>query len=197
MKVKKTYEVILMGASAGGLDALSKVLPVLPAGFPLPILIVQHISPHSDNYLAAHLNRMAQIEVKEAEEKESLRAGVAYIAPPNYHLLLEEDNTLSLSTDEKVNYSRPSIDVLFESAAYAKGGNIIAVVITGANHDGSAGAKLIKSRGGYIIVEDPATAHVPVMPESVLKLITPDLITALAGIGPKLIELAGLQKQSP
>lgn len=197
MKSKKTYEVILMGASAGGLDALSKILPVLPAGFPLPILIVQHISPHSDNYLSAHLNRMSGIEVKEAEEKETLRAGVAYIAPPNYHLLLEENNTLSLSTDEKVNYSRPSIDVLFESAAYAKGGNIIAVILTGANHDGSEGAKLIKNKGGYIIVEDPTTAHVPVMPDAVLKLITPDLVADLALIGPKLIELAGIKKQNP
>lgn len=175
-------EAVVIGTSAGGLEALSKILPGIPRNFPVPILVVQHIAPNSDNFLARHLNSLSQIKVKEAEEKESIKPATAYIAPPNYHMLVEDDRTLTLTVDEKVNYSRPSIDVLFESAAYAFKGKVLAVVLTGANHDGAAGAALIKNKGGIVIVQEPKSAQVPVMPEAAIKATKPDYIVPLEEI---------------
>ncbi|MEW6136551.1 MAG: chemotaxis protein CheB, partial [Bacteroidota bacterium] len=164
MSHRSVIKAVVIGTSAGGMEALSKLLPAVPSNFKAPILIVQHIAPTSDNFLARHLDSLSQIKVKEANEKEKIKPAIAYVAPPNYHLLVEDDLTLSLTVDEKVNYSRPSIDVLFESAAYAFKGKVIAVVLTGANQDGAAGAALIKKMGGIVIVQDPKTAQVPVMP---------------------------------
>lgn len=197
MTKKKTYDAVVIGASAGGLEALSAILPGLPDDFPLPVIVVQHISPHSDNYLSTHLNRISAIRIKEADEKETLQAGTVYIAPPNYHLLIESDSTLSLTTDEKVNYSRPSIDVLFESACWAFSGKVIALILTGANHDGSEGAKMIHQAGGMVIVQDPFTAQVSVMPESVIKKTIPDQILKLEEIASFLIKATGYKKKSP
>lgn len=180
------FKAIVIGTSAGGLEALSKLLPALPVNFGVPVLIVQHIAPTSDNFLARHLDSLTQIRVKEADEKEKIKPGVAYLAPPNYHLMIEEDLSLSLTVDEKVNYSRPSIDVLFESAAYAFKGRVIAVILTGANQDGASGAALIKRMGGMVIVQDPKSAQVPVMPEAVLKATKPDFVVQLEEI-PKLL----------
>ena len=162
------YEAIVIGVSAGGMNALDTILSSLPVDFGLPIIIVQHMDPESRDYLRNHLDRKCDISVKEAEEKEKIAKGVAYIAPPNYHLLLEEDRTFSLSSDEWVNYSRPSIDVMFESAADVYGRRLVGVVLTGANADGSDGLKKIKRAGGLAIVQDPSTAHVDVMPKSAI-----------------------------
>ncbi|HNY06913.1 MAG TPA: chemotaxis protein CheB, partial [Bacteroidales bacterium] len=115
------HKVVVIGSSAGGMDALRILLAALPRTFALPILIVQHLSATSDSFLANYLNTQCQLRVKEADEKEKIFHGTVYLAPPNYHLLVEDDETLSLSVEEKVNYARPSIDVLFESAAYAFG----------------------------------------------------------------------------
>lgn len=186
------FEAIVMGVSAGGLHALQTVLPALPAHFPLPIAIVQHLDPKADTYLAEILNRHCAITVKEAEDKEALKPGVAYLAPPGYHLLIEPDRSFSLSVDEKVNYSRPSIDLLFESAADAFGQMLIGVVLTGANADGANGLKAIKTYGGVTIVQNPATAEVSYMPQAALETAARvDYIANLERIAPLLVQLCG------
>src|SRR4051812_22636449 len=122
------YEAVVIGVSLGGLDALNFLLPALPVDFKLPVMIVQHIGISSDGFWIENLNGMSRLHVKEADEKEAVEKGTVYIAPPNYHLLVETDRTLSLSTDQRVNYARPSIDVLFESAAVAYGNKLIGVI---------------------------------------------------------------------
>ena len=146
------YEAIVMGTSAGGLNALSTVLPMLPGDFPLAIVVVQHVHRDSGNFFVEYLHEKCQLRVKEAEEKESIQPGVVYIAPANYHLLIEHNRTFALTIDEKVNYSRPSIDVLFDAAAQVYGSRLIGIVLTGANADGAKGLKTIKAHGGLAIV---------------------------------------------
>jgi len=178
------YDAIVIGASAGGLDALGVFLPMLEAGLPVPILIVQHISATSDSFIITYFDRMCKLKVKEAEEKEILEPGCVYFAPPDYHLLVEADKSISLSNEEKVNYSRPSIDVLFETASWAYGNRLIGIILTGANWDGAAGCELIKKGGGLIIVQDPKTASISRMPESVIERFKPDYVLPLQEIGP-------------
>ena len=132
-------EAVVIGASAGALEALSSLLPALPSDYRLPILIVVHLPPDKTSLLAELLRARCAIRVREAEDKEPIEPGVVYFAPPDYHLLVEQDRRLSLSDDEPVLFSRPSIDVLFESAADAYGGGLIGVVLTGANSDGANG----------------------------------------------------------
>lgn len=188
-KASGVYDAIVMGTSAGGLDALARILPVLPSDFPVPVLVVQHISASSDSYLIEYLNKMTRIKVKEAEDKEPLKSGIVYFAPPDYHLLIEEDKTISLSNSEKENYSRPSIDVLFETASWVFRKKLIGVLMTGANWDGAKGLKKIKEGGGYTVVENPKTASVPRMPESAIDLYMPDQIADLEEIAKILIQL--------
>ncbi len=177
------YEVIVMGASAGGMNALQHILTVLSEDFLIPIIIVQHISRHSDNYLVQYLNDLCNFTVKEADEKEIPVSGTIYIAPPNYHLLLEEDTSFSLSVEKQVNYSRPSIDILFESASDTYGEKLIGIVLTGANRDGSLGLKMIKNNGGLTIVQDPDNAEVDIMPKAAIKNTEIDYILSLEEIG--------------
>lgn len=184
-----TYKAVVIGVSAGGMSALGEILPKLPADFPVPLIIVQHISPQSDNYMIRHFNSLSKITVKEADEKEDILPGYAYFAPPNYHLLVEEELTFSLSVEHRVNYSRPSIDVLFESALDAWCSSLIGIILTGANNDGSKGLKKIKDCGGLTIVQDPKTAEVSAMPESAIKLFKPDYVLKLKDIAPFLISL--------
>jgi two-component system chemotaxis response regulator CheB len=184
------YEAIVMGVSAGGMSALSTVLSRLPADFALPIIIVQHMDPNSRDYLPDHLDRECNIQVKEAEDKENIMSGVAYIAPPNYHLLLEEDRTFSLSVDDAVNYSRPSIDVMFETAVDVYKEKLVGVVLTGANADGSKGLTKIKAMGGLAVVQDPATAHVDYMPKAAIASTKVDHILPLEEISSLLMELS-------
>jgi two-component system, chemotaxis family, protein-glutamate methylesterase/glutaminase len=162
------FEAVVIGTSAGGVQALKAILPLLPATYPMPIAIVQHISPQSDAYLAELLNGLSAIAVKEAEDKEALSPGTAYFAPPGYHLLINPDRSMSLSVDEKVNFARPSIDLLFESASDTFANTLIGVVLTGANADGAKGLKAIKKRGGLAIVQSPQTAESPSMPRAAL-----------------------------
>ncbi|MBV8667170.1 MAG: chemotaxis protein CheB [Burkholderiaceae bacterium] len=180
---------IVLGVSAGGVAALKALLGSLPADFPLPILIVQHTAPDSGNMLAPLLNEMCEIRVKEAEECEAIQAGTAYLSPANYHLLVESDHTLSLSIDAHVSFARPSIDVLFESAATAFGSELIGVILTGANSDGSQGLKKIKEKGGLAIVQDPADALVATMPQAALDAVRADHVVPLEKLGPLLCEL--------
>lgn len=189
------YKTVVIGVSAGGMDALRVILSGLPASFPASLVIVQHIAESSDSFLAEYLNHQSLITIKEAEDKESLNPGTAYLAPPGYHVLIEQDGTLSLATDPKVNFSCPSIDVLFESAADAFGRDLIGVILTGANGDGSAGLKKIKTRGGLAIVQNPETAEASYMPQAALKAIKPDYVVDLDQIGPLLQQLNETAKE--
>ena len=160
---------IVIGASAGALQALTQILPILPADYPLPIIIVVHIPADRKNILAPLFQSKCRMAVREAEDKEEALPGVIYFAPPDYHLLVEMDGTLSLSNDEEVFFSRPSIDVLFESAADAYGPALVGVILTGANPDGAQGLKAIAEAGGVALVEEPATAYADAMPLAALE----------------------------
>jgi len=173
------YKAIVIGVSFGGLNILKTLLPALPADFCLPIIIVQHVGAHSENYWIDLLNGMCKLTVKEADEKEIITKGNVYIAPANYHLLVEKDHTLSLSTEQKVNFARPSIDVLFESAAEAYKDNLIGIILTGSNNDGANGLKKVKEGGGLTIVQDPHTAQSPYMPASAIAALSPDYILSI------------------
>lgn len=163
-----TLEAVVIGASAGGVQALSQVLPALPPDFPVPVLVVVHVPPRRDNALVELFDGKCSLTVKEAEDKEALAPGTIYFAPPDYHLLVETDGTIALSSDEPVNHSRPAIDVLFESAADAFGAGLAAIVMTGANYDGAEGMRTVCAAGGRGMVQEPGTAEVATMPEAAL-----------------------------
>ena len=183
------YEAIVIGTSSGGMNALRFLFSALPVDFSLPIIIVQHISPRSDNQWIKLLNNNSNLYLKEADEKEKIEHGKVYIAPPNYHLMIEQNKTFSLTIDERVNYSRPSIDVLFESAAEAYKNKLIGVILTGSNSDGTKGIKRIKEYGGLTIAQDPETAESSYMPASAIAAIQPDYILSLENIIELLIKL--------
>ncbi len=162
--INEKYKAIVIGASAGGLFALSFVLEELPADFPVPVMIVQHRSKDQRDLLEEVLQSKCRIRIKQADEKEKIESGLVYIAPPDYHLLVEADRTFSLSADEPVRFSRPSIDVLFETAATVFKDSLIGIIFTGASNDGAAGMAAIKKYGGLTIAQDPAEAQFPYMP---------------------------------
>jgi two-component system, chemotaxis family, protein-glutamate methylesterase/glutaminase len=163
-----TPRIIVIGTSLGGLNALTVLLRRLPASLPVPIAVVQHRGTGDDGALAELLNQTSELRVVDAEDKMPIAPGHVYLAPPDYHLLVEADGTLALSTDAHVRSARPSIDVLFESAAQAFGPRAIAVVLTGASADGADGLRSIKEKGGLAIVEDPSTAECAIMPAAAL-----------------------------
>lgn len=162
-------QAVAIGASAGAVDALSKLLPVLPEKFPLPVFIVVHLPADKKSIMAELFNGKCMLEVKEAEDKEDIRPGVVYFAPPDYHLLIEKDKIISLSSEEPVLFSRPSIDVLFETAADAYGEGLLGIILTGANEDGANGLRIISEEGGTAIVQDPQHAFAPYMPQAAIK----------------------------
>lgn len=186
---------VVIGASAGAVQALLTLLPALPADFPLPVLIVVHVPPDRANALAPLLQSKCRLRVKEAEDKEPISGGVVYLAPSDYHLLVEAGDSLALaagdslalSTDEPVNYSRPSIDVLFESAADAYGDGLVGIILTGANHDGAAGLKAVGAAGGVTVVEDPAAAQASAMPRAALEACPDAAIMTLDAIASYLL----------
>lgn len=169
-------EAVVIGASAGGLEALGVVLEGLPSGFRLPILVVQHVPANGPTHLAEIFGRRTRLLVKEADDKDQLRCGMLYFAAPGYHLLVESDRSLSLSQDDAVHFSRPSIDVLFESAADVWGPQVAGFLLTGANEDGAAGLEAIHRGGGLTVIQDPAEAAVPTMPRAALRRFAPDYI---------------------
>jgi len=183
------YEAIVVGVSSGGLKALSFIFSVLPADFVVPIIVVQHIGPRSENTWIKLLNDCSNIIIKEADEKEKVGTGHIYVAPSNYHLLIENDKTFSLTIDERVNFARPSIDVLFESAAEVYRDKLIGIILTGSNSDGAKGVKRIKEYGGLVIIEDPETAESSYMPRSAISLVQPDHILTLNEISELLIKI--------
>jgi len=190
------YEAIVIGVSSGGLNAMKIIFSLLPKKFSIPIIIVQHIGSNSENRWIKLLNEKSNIELKEADEKERIEKGKVYIAPANYHLLIERNKTFTLTIDERVNYARPSIDVLFETAAEAYQKKIIGVVLTGSNNDGTKGLQRIKECGGLTIVQDPDTAESCFMPASAIASFKPDHILPLEEIVKLLIEIDIQNKKS-
>jgi two-component system, chemotaxis family, protein-glutamate methylesterase/glutaminase len=183
------YEAIVIGVSSGGMSVMRSIFSLLPKGFKTPIIIVQHIGSNSKNQWIRLLSDSSNLYLKEADEKENIDQEIVYIAPPNYHLLVEKDKTFSLTIDERVNFARPSIDVLFESAAEAYKDKLIGIILTGSNSDGSEGLKRIQAYGGLTIVQDPNTAESSYMPLSALAVIQPDFILPLNGIIALLINI--------
>ncbi|MGJ4788274.1 chemotaxis protein CheB [Leptospira koniambonensis] len=183
------YDAIVIGVSSGGLNVLTKLLPSLPQNYPIPIVIVQHLSPRSDGYWIESMDKLCKLFVKEANEKEQIERGNIYMAPANYHLLVEKDRTFSLSTESKVNFARPSIDVLFESAAEVYRNELIGIILTGSNSDGALGLKKIKEEGGLTIVQDPETAESPSMPAHAISTSSVDYILPIEEIQKLLIQL--------
>lgn len=184
------YKAIVIGTSYGGIEALKLILPQFRKDFPLPVMVVLHIGDHDNESFVNYLNSVCLLNVKEAESNEPILAGTIYFAPPNYHLLVEDDLTFTLSADEKLNFSRPSIDVLFEAAAWVYTKYLIGVILTGANSDGANGLKIIKEYGGKTMIQNPCSAISPAMPRAALKLAKPEIRLKLEDIPAKLIELA-------
>ncbi len=187
--MKSHERAIVIGVSAGGTEALGQILPAFPADYPWPLIVVQHLHPRQDNYLAHHYDGLCSLYVKEAEEKESIQPGYVYLAPANYHLLIEDEQIFSLSIDPKVNFARPSIDILFDSAADTYGQRLVGVILTGANQDGAAGLRTIQKRGGLVVVQDPNTAFASAMPLAAIAYTQSPHIVPLAQIGSYLVHL--------
>lgn len=174
---------VVIGASAGGISALRQILSSLPESFPLPVAVALHMRQGASVDFNAVLSSPGHLRVSESEEKRFFAHGQVYVAPPGYHLLIEKDLTLSLSVDEPVNWARPSINVLFESAAEALGPGAVGIVLTGANADGALGLSRIAKHGGVAVVQDPASAEVSTMPEAALAAVPTALVLALRDIG--------------
>lgn len=183
------YAVVAIGTSWGGLAAMTKLLGELPLEFSIPIVIVQHRSKDSERLLARLLQDATDLSVCEIEDKDALSPGTVHLAPANYHVMVEEGH-FSLTIEEPVRFSRPSIDVMFTSAADSYGARAIGVVLTGANEDGSRGLKDIVKRGGRALVQDPKSAEIPVMPEAALKAVPTAEVLRLEAIAPRLIALS-------
>jgi two-component system chemotaxis response regulator CheB len=182
------YDLIVIGCSLGGMHALEMIFSALPPDFPTPVAVVQHRYRTSNESLPAFFRQKTKLNVVDVEDKQYIKPGHIYLAPANYHLLVEE-GSFSLSVDEAVIYARPSVDVLFESAADAYGERLIGLILTGANEDGARGAASIKRKGGFVVVQDPKTAEAPSMPEAAIEKARVDRILPLERIGPFLIEL--------
>jgi two-component system chemotaxis response regulator CheB len=180
---------IVIGGSLGGMAALRTILQDLPKSFPLPIGVVLHRHKDSDDSLISILQREIALPVREVIDKDKVESGCVHIGPSDYHLLVDT-MCFSLSTDEPVQFARPSIDVLFESAADACGARVLAVILSGANRDGAAGAREIRRRGGIVIVQHPDTAESAVMPEAAILAVPDALVRRTEEIGPLLLQLA-------
>jgi two-component system, chemotaxis family, protein-glutamate methylesterase/glutaminase len=183
------FTIVALASSAGGLSALSRILESLPADFPVPIVVVQHLDPRHRSLMAGILTRRTQLKVKEAEEGDVLLPGVVFLAPPNRHLLVNPDRTLSLSQSELVHFVRPSADLLFESTAASHKGGAIAVVLTGSGSDGSMGVRAVNKMGGTVIVQDPASCEFPGMPDASIQTGHVDFVLPLNDIPSALLTL--------
>ncbi|MDD4972714.1 MAG: chemotaxis protein CheB [Bacteriovorax sp.] len=172
-------EAVVIGTSAGGIEALEKILSVLSESYPLPIIIVLHLPAGKPSLLPEVFKHKVKLKVKEAAEKESIKPGIIYFAPPGHHLIIEKNKTFSLTLDEPILFSRPSIDVLFKSAAQTFGESLLGILLTGASEDGAMGLKNIKENGGLVIVQNPTSAEIPVMPAAGLPYASPDCVLSL------------------
>ena len=181
-------EIVAIGTSTGGLKALQTLLSGLPADFPLPVVIVQHRGSRSDDGLCEFLGRASNLPVSEPEDKELVIPGRVYLAPRDYHLLIE-NGSFALSTDHAIGFARPSIDVLFECVADEYAERAIGVILTGANHDGARGLARISAQGGVTVVENPDSAASAEMPRAALACTQADWVLSLEEIAPRLEEL--------
>ncbi len=181
--VTRDVRAVAIGGSAGGLQALAVVLRQLPRGYPLPILVAHHIHRTDGGSFVGYVRGLTTMPVVEAEDKMPVAPGTLYTAPANHHLLVERDGTLALSVEEKVNWSRPSIDVLFESAARAYGDKLAAVLLSGANQDGAWGLKDVALYGGLTLVQDPLTAVAEAMPRAAIDCGAARMVLSPLGIG--------------
>src|ERR1700716_323946 len=184
-----TYSVVGIGTSWGGLAAMTRLLGGLPGDFSLPVVVVQHRGKDSDRLLTELLQDATDLRVCEIEDKEPLQPGTVHIAPANYHVLID-DGYLSLTVEEPVRFSRPSIDVMFSSAADTYGAGAIGVVLTGANEDGARGLSHIVRRGGRALVQDPRSAEIAIMPNAAVQAVPSAEVLPLERLGPRLIELS-------
>lgn len=192
-----SYEIVVVGTSFGGFQALKAVLGALGTGFALPIAVVQHLGEGAMGDLAWLLGRYTSLPVVEPEDKQPIEPATVYVSPGGYHLMVEERGRFALSTDAPVLYARPSIDVLFETASEAYGAGVVGVALTAASADGAEGLAAIKARGGYTIVQEPTTAESPILPNAALKALGkrgPDSLLPLGEIG---AFLATLCRQAP
>lgn len=178
---------VVVGVSAGGLNALRSILGGLPSGFRMAVAVVQHRSKESEA-LCELLQDCTDLAVHDVNDKQPIQPGNVYLAPPDYHMLVEHDH-FALSTEAPVMYSRPSIDVTFTTAADAFGPRLVGVVLTGANHDGSRGLRRVVEKGGYAIVQDPSTAEVAVMPAAARRAVPKAQVLPLTLIAPRLVAL--------
>jgi two-component system, chemotaxis family, protein-glutamate methylesterase/glutaminase len=183
------FDLVAIAASAGGLNALSKVLSGFPENFPAAVTIVQHLDPRHRSLMADILNRRTRLQVKEAEEGDRLSSGTVYIAPPNRHLLINPDGTLSLTQSELVNFVRPSADLMFDSAAASYKDRAIAVVLTGTGNDGAMGVQAIAKMGGTVIAQDPETSEFSGMPNAAIQTGGVNFILHLSKIASALVSL--------
>ncbi|AOB32519.1 chemotaxis protein CheB [Bordetella sp. H567] len=186
----RSIELVAIGASSGGLDAIGTLLQALPPDFPAAVAIVLHLPPDRNSLLPGLFGARCVLPVKEVEDKEYIRPGVVYIAAPDYHMLVEPERSFALSQDDAVNFSRPSIDVLLESAAMAYRERLLGIVLTGASQDGAAGLQRVRALGGQAWVQDPDSADAPAMPASAIAQAGADrimdkftLARALANLG--------------
>lgn len=179
----RRIEAVVIGASAGGVEALGTLLPALPAGWRLPVICILHLPADRESRLAELFGGRLPLPVREAADKEGVNPGTVYFAGAGYHLSVERDFTFSLSCEPPVHFARPAIDVLMESSADAYGPGLVGILLTGANHDGAAGMAAIHASGGLTVVQDPDEAQVPTMPQSAIGRFSPHLILPLARIG--------------
>lgn len=189
----RAVDAVVIGASAGGVEALLTLFAHVQPGFQLPVIVVLHIPDERRSQLAAVFNSRLSLPVKEVDDKEPIVPGTLYFAAPGYHVSIEQDHSFSLSREERVHYSRPSIDYLFESAADVYQSRLAAILLTGANQDGAQGLSSVKQQGGLTIVQDPTEAHVAIMPHAALERCQPDYILPLHGIARLLVELERIE----
>jgi two-component system, chemotaxis family, protein-glutamate methylesterase/glutaminase len=175
-----SFDAIVIGASAGGVEAVSTLLDALPASFGAAVALVIHVPPANDNLLARVLAPHCALPLREAADKDPVEPGTVYVAPPGYHLLIEPEKTFALSLDAPVHFSRPSIDVLFESAAHAYRERLLGIVLTGANADGAEGLRIVRELGGAAWVQQPASAYRQAMPAAAIARAGADRIATVA-----------------
>jgi two-component system chemotaxis response regulator CheB len=190
------YAIVAIGGSAGGLESVGTILHGLPADFASPILVVIHLHPKYTSHAAEILRRHTGLQVKDAEEDETIGSGVVYLARADRHLLVQ-DGVIKLSDTPAVNYSRPSIDETFDSVVKAYGSRVIGIILSGYGRDGSEGLRAIKEAGGFAIVEDPLTARVAAMPSAAVSAAGVDRILPLKEIAPVLLDLSASGRGSP
>jgi len=184
------FELVVVAASAGGVQALTQLVSDLPNGFSLPMVVVQHVDPHHRSLLTEILGRRSRVPVESVGDGTKMQPGTVYVAPPDSHVLVEDDGTLSLSQAEQVHFVRPSADILFESAAASYGDRVIAVVLTGTGEDGATGVSAVHDRGGTVVAQDEGSSEFFGMPHAAIATGAVDVVLPLEEIAPKLVALS-------